>query len=585
MDNVSGALETIFEDPTKFETIASKFDDEIDCYETLLKKAKKSLSSFNELHHFYSIAIQEGPTESVLHDLDRNAARSLKNMVLGSSRSGRQFPIDSVEELQYRVDKYQALGEEVVTPESVVFTILEYLFDKDEHTAQAYERFRLLLNNTSETDSSQNSELVTLLARSRFILAADMLSHKKRQLEPYIKEFLNDVPDPLPDDDRTATELLESAREKRYANPQKIDLVQSSLARQQDHETLVEYLYLSARDVPERYRHDSRDDPWRGELQLTRLQFQCLLNTFSESISERRETRLRSYRHLVIAEIKSGGRWRSQRAPEQLPEPNFLQASDRYSQATEKIWSVDQERGIKYLSKVFRQQAKGVQARGWGDADGWLQTIAIHSAAKQLLTNITPGDASDDLLQTVTETNILHTFLEHQAKAVVGFEQGKINQISKNVEAAREFVKPAPVYVDTSLLKDLESLHEALQLEQDGMYSEALHTYNKADNNKLDIQNRIKVVEIKQDVLNGDFDSAIENAESHFENTPILTIVELAAGRSPSSTSIKPPVFEHLSAVDPSTKWIFTHSADILSNINQESLRFSEQATEILLEL
>jgi len=346
MSTDASALRTFLNDPANFDEIASDYQDEVECYIKLRDKAKKALSTFDEYIQFYGMAIEEGPSGFVLQDLNRNATRSLKNMILRSSSTGKRYPITSVTELERRAEAFHELGVNSVTPQSVVFTVLEFIFD--DGNPNGYEVIDHLLSERSDA----SSDFVALFVRARFIIAVESLNANSPAVDIYTEEFYQDLPDTIPDDERSASELIDASRKKSYRNTEKIELIRGSLARQPGEEALSEYLYLSARDVVERYRHQSRKDPWRGELQLALRQFNSIENIYSENWSDERATRSRSYRQLVLAELASGGRWRSLRDPNDLPEPNFLSAANRYSRTSHEIKMVDIHRSIKYLGRV-----------------------------------------------------------------------------------------------------------------------------------------------------------------------------------------------------------------------------------------
>lgn len=578
-------LQRFLENPTNFDEIVSDYDDEVDCYTNLRDEAGKQLPSFEEYLRFYTASIEEGPTEFVFYDLKRNAARSLKNMVLRSSRAGRQFPITSAAELQQRSEAFRDLGVDSITPHSVVFTLLEHIFDSDEHKAHGYEIIDHLLTETPDT----SSELVALLVRVRFVLATESINPDSTAVDTHVEELYRDLPDTLQDDDRNASELIEAARKKSYSDPDKVKLIRNSLARQGDEETLAEFLYLSARDVVERYRHQDRKEPWRGELQFTLRQFNCLEKLHSESWSDERAIRSRSYRRLVLGELASGGRWRSQRDPTDLPDANFLSAATHYFQAAHKIKPIDMRRHIKYLSKSFRHQATAAQNRELGPGRGWITSQVIHDRSIEILTQIIdqePDVDADKLTDTIVGAAATHKFRRHQAAAVAAFECRNPEAAFEEAEEAWEHLDAIPTYENTDLLETIGGLAEALLFEMQGEFEEALNQYQTNDNSKLDFQNRIALVEIKYDVDRENYETALSKALDVFGKTsPIVTAVQLIAGKSPSSPSIHPPIFEAMSAVDPETMWSFIMSSYLYSQTDEPSSIMRKQVKELLLKI
>jgi hypothetical protein len=82
-------VQSLIENPKLFSEISDQYESDIDCFETLLTQAKQSLESFEEYTEFYSICLEYGPTSYVQSQLEENAVRSLKNMVLQSSTAGK----------------------------------------------------------------------------------------------------------------------------------------------------------------------------------------------------------------------------------------------------------------------------------------------------------------------------------------------------------------------------------------------------------------------------------------------------------------------------------------------------------------
>lgn len=582
-------LQEFVEDPRTFDELAADYDDDVACYTDLRDEAKRTLSSFDKYLEFYAASIEHGPTEFVFYDLNQNAVRSLKNMVLRSSRAGRRFPIASAAELQRRIDLYNELGVDSVTPRTTLFTIIEHILDDDSHAAHAHQ----ILDQLLADQPADGSELITLLARVRFVLATRSLHIDNPGLEIYMNELRDDIPDPLPEDDRTASELLTAAEKKSFADPKKIEFVQASLARQWDENVLREYLYLTACDTVERYRHQERDDPWRGELQVAVRQYDCLENIYEEELDTERIARIRSYRRLALAELQSGGRWRSLRDPGGLPESNFLSAGNHYFKAAQEIESVDAHRYIKYLSKAFRNHATAARHRELGRARGWHTTRLIHDRAINILTQHVEyfqSAESDIDTDSLTETIIgavgTHKSRKHRAAAAIAFEHRTPEKMGEHLDEAWDHLDAIPTYEPTDLLETLHTLSEALLFETQDLYKEATDQYQGIQSNIIDIEKRVRLVGIKHDITQGNHQSALDTAETAFEeNSPIRTAVQLITGESPSSPRIQPPLFEGLSAVNPETKWWFTMLTYLNSKSTQDSEFMQNQIKELLLDL
>lgn len=585
----SSEVEEFVEDPQTFDEFAADYDDDVSCYTDLRDEAKRTLSSFDAYLEFYAASIEHGPTEFVFYDLNRNAVRSLKNMALRSSRAGKRFPIISAAELQRRIDSYAELGVDSVTPRTTLFTIIEHILDDDVHDAQVHQ----ILDQLLADQPSEGSELITLLARVRFVLIAESLNINNPSLEIYLNELRDDIPDPLPEDDRTASELLTAAERKAFADPKKIEFVQASLARQWDENVLQEYLYLTASDTVERYRHQERDNPTRGELQVAVRQYNCLENLYEKKLDSERIARIRSYRRLALAELQSGGRWRSLRDPGDLPEPNFISAGNHYFNAAEEIKSVDVHRYVKYLSKAFRNHATAAHRRELGRARGWHTTRLIHDRAIEILTQHVKHFQSaefdvdqDSLTETIVGAVGTHESRKHRAAAAVAFEHRTPEKMGEHLDEAWDHLDAIPTYEPTDLLETLHTLSEALLFETQDLYEEAMDQYQDIQSNIIDIEKRARLVEIKNDITQGNYQSALDTAEIAFEDgSPIRTAVQIIICESSSSPRIQPPLLEGLSAVNPETKWWFSMLTYLNSKSTQDSEFMQNQIKELLLDL
>lgn len=564
-------VQSLIKNPKLFSEISDQYESDIDCFETLLTQAKQSLESFEEYTEFYSICLEYGPTSYVQSQLEENAVRSLKNMVLQSSTAGKRFPIHTAAQLRQRIDAYRDLYINSVTQRSTAFTLLEHIFDlvedpdSDEDEAYGYRVLSRLLCEQPTTAGA----LTAILVRARFVVAA-MTVDRQVALDTYVNEMFRDFPDTKKDDEATASEQMERSKQRNYEDSEKLELAASALSRGEDIEILEEYLYLSAREVPEQYRHGG-DNPWRGELQLALRQWDCILDSFSETYSNERRARSHSYRHIVQGELSSGGRWQSQRDVRSLPDSNFLTAAKSYLGAAVEIREVDSVRYVKYLSKSFRHQATAAHYREWGPYHGWLASEKIHNQAIKLVIAIANGcDQTERIKKTLSETVARHSFLEHRAAAVVAFEQRDIDTISEEIEEALSYADNLD-FPKQELSDTLQHLEEALLFEETGEYAEAVSKYQTVSHPKLEVKKREKLAEIKEAIDNDQYETAKTIAESEFSETPIYTAVELVVDDSASSRpSIKPPVLNGLSAVNEEAKCSLMWLVHLLSAVDAD---------------
>ena len=559
----SAKVQELVNDPDIYHDILAEYSSEQECYEAILKQAKQSLATFEEYIEFHSVLLNHGPTKYVQNQLERNTLRSLKNMLLQTSTAGRRFPIHTSEQLQNRIKKYKELGVESVNQRAVAFTLLEHLFDDDSDDAYIYK----ILGRILSVQPSQGGDLIAILVRARFVIAAQTVN-RQTSLDTYAEELFDDLPDPKAQDKATAREQFEASKGLAYDNPEKLDYAASAVAKDGDAEILEEYLYLSARDVVERYRHKSRNDPWRGELQLALRQWNCILNAFSETHSDERLTRSQSYRHVVSGELKSGGRWRSQRDGRDLPEAKFLSAAGEYYNAAEKIKEISPIRYIKYLSKSFRFQATGAHNKEWGPYGGWLATKLLHEQAVEITAStIDEFEETDRLRETLTETAVFHNFRRHRAAAVIAFEQRDIEGLSDEIDEARSYLDAVPFSADENMLNTLENLNEALIFEDTHEFDEANKKYEESTSRKISVETRIQLVNIKKLIKKKQYEKAQRIAEESFgENSPIHTAVSLSAGDTSNKPAIKPPNIEGMSAVNMEKKWMLVYMVHLFSS-------------------
>jgi tetratricopeptide (TPR) repeat protein len=544
---------------TPFEEISEHYPSESKCFSKLRDEAKRSLTSVDEYLEFYKTCHAGGPTNTVESYIERNGVRMLKNMIIRGSRAGKRYYIKTASELQKRTEQLNDIAGENITLRSVVATTIEHILgSEDQGKNRLYETADRLLRDVPEDPNAG----IGLLARVRFVVAAESLDKDSPAFNIHITDLSEAVPDFYPDDKRGASELLEAGEDAPWHQERKLKLYSSGIARSSSPsmETLQKYLYYTARDVPERYRHSGRSTPFRGELQAALIQFNCYLNTFEQDINKERMLRAQSYRSVVHGELKSGRQWRTQRDPNLRPDPNFLSASGSFLTAAESISSVDMDRYIKYLSKSFRNFALGVRqpSREFGPAQGWKLCRECHQAAISSFIRIRESINNEETIEVIDETIALHSFYSFQASAVIAFEYGNPNQLAESIDQAFNQIDRAPVYLRTDLLQGLRNAEQGLRCEQDGSYEDAINHYEKITEPEVDIQKRRELTEIKHYIQEEEEERAIDLAEKKFDNSPVLTAVQKLADRKPDGVGIKPPVLDDLRGVDSNTKWRFT---------------------------
>lgn len=572
---------------TTFPKIAADFDNERDCFDTLRNAAKTSLDSFDEYLAFYNTCLKTDSTGIVETFVEDNASRMLKNMVLRDSQAGRRYHITTAAELHHRIEAFQSIGVEHVSPRSVVFTIFEHLVDAKDDPERIYELVDTLFTETPNSPT----ETIELLAQVRFTAAMQTFGSDMVVLNSHIERFFADIPDRRQDDDRSAEDILEAALNTPYADPEKVELQRTGLARleQPDLDVLADYLYLNGRDIVERYRHKSRENPWRGELQLASWQLQTLVNCFEDRMSDERVSRAKSYQKLASGELQSSRQWQSQRDPRQRPDPNFMGAASDFISAAEYIKPIDANRYVKYMSRGFRSQAVAVRQpdRGWGPARGWEASRQLHKTAIGVLIQICSEFEEDETLQETVSAGIAsHKFRENQAAGVAAFEYGDLDHMREHIVEAWDHINWVPTDVNEDLLYTLDELAEAVRLEDAREFDAALRCYRNVSSPHFNLREREALVEIKQKLVSGSEGAALKKADDVFgSGSPVLTAIQVVADRSSSSPSIKPPVMENLSGVDPNILWRFATFAHLASSAEGSDMAISAEMRELLLDL
>lgn len=168
----------------------------------------------------------------------------------------------------------------------------------------------------------------------------------------------------------------------------------------------------------------------------------------------------------------------------------------------------------------------------------------------------------------------LHTFWSHQAAASAAFDRRDTDAIQEEITAAWKYVDSTPTYVKTDFLDTLNDLRETLVLEDEGKFQAAAERYQEVDDSRIDLSQRITLVEIKDHIDSGRYDTAVEQVEAVFgEDSPVTGAVALVSGEYVSSVSVYPPVLEDLRAADPAIKWplvFYTYLASGSSDTDNE---------------
>jgi hypothetical protein len=575
-------IELLLDGSKSFNELADDFNDEFECYEALRDAAKHHLRSFDEYLRFFEICIEDGPEGLVYSQLFRNTERSLKNMIIRGSDAGQRYPINSLVELDTRVKKYQDLGLDDITTEGVVSTVLEHLYEDESDIV--YEVCDNLLADTERSTAGAK-----LLTHARFVSVATSLGRDTEAFEYYIDEFLSDLSNPLPDDERSADELWEASEDTPYSEPQKLELAQASVVQALDESRIAEYLYLDAVDVVERYRHSHRDQPMRAELQLCIKQINVLQYRFSEFLTEEQSTRLESYLRVALGQEKSGKLWGSQQDKRNRSDPDFRGAAAHFYKAAQIIKPIDEKRFLKYFSKAVRNLATSATYEQHGPANGWTVSLQLHDISVRILLSIA-SNGSEELNKVVTETVILHRCLRSRSEAVVACYNAKPEQIRDAVKDVWQMLDTGnvPVLFDTDFIKGLDTIAAVLELEQNGAYAEAIDKLNSIDgcDDKLPLTEYQSLLKIKSELLLDNYQTAREIATKEFEEqTPIRVATELLAGENPSIPRLKKAYTYPIIGVNDSVIWSLSLFLGSTRYTDESDPKMINQLETLVLEL
>lgn len=570
----------------KFDEIVEGFDDEIDCYYALQDAAKSHLRSFEDLIQFYEICIDQGPAGFIYSRLDRNAERSLKNMILQDSPAGKRFPINSLPELDNRVQSYRDLGLDGITTKSVVSTTLEHIYAKEREVDVdlVYERCDNLLDESDQTIGGKK-----LLAHARFVSATSSVDRDTEAFDYYTSEFLSDLPDPYPEDQRSADELWERSEDAAYSETKKIKLAQSSLIRQSTELRLAEYLYLDAIDTVERYRHNQREKPKRAELQLCRDQITLLQSKLVEILKEDRNTRLSSYLDVVLGQLNSGNWWSSQQDTDIRPTPKYRNSATHFYSSAQIIKPIDRNRFIKYFGKAMRNAAVAARYENYGPANGWEVCLKLHDMAISVLSNLSEDDDTK-INNTVEKSLALHRCLRFRAEAVLACYNGDLQRVRNSVDKAFQVLRTeeVPIYIEKETLKGLKQIAEALEHKEEGAFEEAVNKFNSIDIPEalISTEKPINIEKIKIDLIAEEYDDALDTAENSFnEGNPVRTAVEIIAGKEPHTPRMTEEYTYPIIGIDDASIWSLALVTEFIQQGDLADSEVSDELKQVLLEI
>jgi hypothetical protein len=514
--------------PDIYDSLANGYETEIEFYSTLRSNAQKSLETFDEYVRLRSVFLTQGPTGAVRSRIEDRLDRSLKNMVLGKSPRGRAYAVDTLAELEGRRQAFQRLNVEVPTLMTVVKTTIEHLYDDVSSSTDVRKTCESLLKATP----ANQRDAIEYLARVRLTEQLLVSDDPQANINTTVLQYLENVSPPRVEPEMTAAEYHKAAEERSPTDPDKQRLYEAALHANPSSARVSDYLYFTASNLVEEYRHGG-DDITRAELIVARRQLQAVDRIHPATWDRKKQAYAESYRHIADAIEAGGGRWLSTHASN-LP-PEWWSVAEAYVRAAQAIDAIDMVRAIKYLSKSIRHAAHAI--------DDWETRTYLHRTAWATFDQFDPAAvaenpeqsrSADEIETAITGTRSVHQCREFEASAHVAFETGNYEKVHTASNRARSAAEQSPQeYMHLRKLEAIETVATARQAEQRGEYETALDQYQQFDSEESQLQSGVNchahLCEIKQAVDDGRHDEALRIAHEEFSSESIIVIAAEAS--------------------------------------------------------
>lgn len=557
----------LLEDPDRFEELVEDYEDGTDFYNKTARKVPSIDDNFEALLDYHQIFIDRGPSDYIFYNLNRNTARSIKNMLLGGSDAGKAYRIYTLAEAQQRVMAYQDLGvhESVISLDRVLETTLEEIYTETKYRRQMYPLLNTFLSDVSDV----SRDVVEFVARARLVEQfqnAQANEQRRAAFEAYITQVTN----PLPDEERSSRQLRVAAQNHEYSDPDRFDLHQAALRDDRSLEALFDYLYVRSRDIAERYRHRDRDNPSTAELELGKRQLELIQNA-DAGLGEEREAYVDSYCHLLQALLNSGLEWHTEQDPGKEITSNFKLASQEYLRSADAIKGWHDDRDIKYVSKALRHAANATET--W-DAKQNLHDIAI----VLLLAEAQQRDTGDDALEL---SRSRHEFWREVAEAYLALERNDPDTAHSTALSAQGRLDELPMYESSPYHLDRALVLAGGRLmESDDDYADAAEYYASFDRRDDYIDTRQTLAKIKARIADDATLVAIEIAQNELnDDSLVLSVLQILADEEFESTqnigSLPHALLRDVDGVEETLQLLVTlsTSTDTLNNEIKNHLR------------
>lgn len=505
----------LVEDPETYSEFESEYRDSWEYYRSVRNAAPDELPTFEEYLELHRIFF-EGPSgDHVRRQVEQWLPRSVKNMVLGTSKRGRAYSVSTLKQVEERLNAYRSLDLETPTLYEQVQTIVEALYDDD--WMSAYSTLDGLLAEVPEGAP----KAIELVARLRAVVGIRDVSDRM-VVEQEVTDYVSAVENPLSDAPSTAEACVREADRLPYDDERKIDLYAAAVQREPSRcELFAEYLYLSGREYVEMYRHRGTD-PSRALLAVAHLQFSVLNEASWFEVDADQRAWITSYRDVGYGILVSGGRWGSDR--ENWPEPDFQAAAHAYASAAMKIRPVHNERYLKYVSKAFRHAAH--------EAYDWEVRQELHADAFTLLLELSTEIADEDTVATGQELARYHQLRRTEAAIHVAYDKEEYEQVVNEYHDFSELKDTVHRPVDSVDVTKKYDISKARLAETAGEYERARKLYNLADVEGAD--ERATLCTLKEHLLNGEEDQVTECLDEFERSHPtVANAVSILSGDWP----------------------------------------------------
>jgi hypothetical protein len=441
----SAIADELLTNPDQYDVYRNRYQSEREYYRQVRNKAPQSLSTFGEFLELHAIFLNRSASDQIKEWVEENLARSLKNMVLGTSPRGRAYPLTTLADIQARLEDYRSIGIDTPELKFVVDTIIEALFDTTEDglRSDAHETLVGLLKETPPGTQVGGPTDILAQLKSVHSLASDRLAQRASspadQLALAAKEYRAAMP--CPSAPTGADACVAAAKGIPPGNVEKRKLLAAAVHQDPSQlEAFWELLYWSARATIERFRHRT-EHPTLGR--LYRAQYQLVIVDSHRAVvgkSDHWQHRIDAYRHVATGIECGQGRYTTTR--ENWPETAFSEAASAYERAAEAIEPVDTARQLKYQSKAYRYQAHAAPTPE--------RTYEIHGDAIEWLLSTTDDEESEhlSLVQDLLRHHRFYRLTYEIKRAFVAHEFASVIQLYADYHTLRQAV-PVVAQSDT----------------------------------------------------------------------------------------------------------------------------------------